>query len=70
MKAERRIWETASTLVEFAGESAPSYASKWAHQLLEAGDIEARANWMRVMVACKVILAKDETSSRQETPRA
>jgi len=65
MKSEQRIWETASTLVDFAGDRAPSYASKWAHQLLEAGDVEARANWMRVMVACKVILAKDEISQRE-----
>jgi len=58
MTGHERIWEKASTLVEFAGGSAPTYASKWARQLLEAGDVEARADWMRVMVACKALLAK------------
>ena len=66
MTAHERIWEKASTLVEFAGRSAPSYASKWAHQLLEAGDVEARADWMRVMVACKALLAKEAGSVQRD----
>jgi len=52
------IWETANILVDQAGDDAPQCASRWAHTLLEAGDVESRAHWMRIMVACKAVLAE------------
>lgn len=58
MHASNEIWQTASLLVDEVGAAAPGYASKWAHELLEAGDVERRAEWMRVMVACKALLAQ------------
>ncbi|HLI13379.1 MAG TPA: hypothetical protein VKY65_17435 [Alphaproteobacteria bacterium] len=60
MEGRGEIWETANLLVDKIGEAAPVYASKWAHTLLEAGDVEGRANWMRVMVACKALLSQGE----------
>ncbi len=58
MHASKEIWQTANLLVDEVGAAAPGYASKWAHELLEAGDVERRAEWMRVMVACKALLAQ------------
>ncbi len=58
MHASNEIWQTANLLVDEVGAAAPGYASKWAHELLEAGDVERRADWMRVMVACKALLAQ------------
>jgi hypothetical protein len=58
METGNEIWETASLLVDQAGDEAPKCASRWAHALLEAGDIESRADWMRIMVACKALLAE------------
>jgi len=51
------IWETANKLIHQAGDEAPQCASRWAHALLEAGDVESRVHWMRIMVACKALLA-------------
>ncbi len=60
MHTSREIWRTAETLVDQAGRAAPDYASRWARTLLDAGEVESRADWMRVMVACKVLLAEKE----------
>jgi len=59
MMANEQVWRKASTLLKFAGESAPQHASTSAHLLLETGDVEARTDWLRVMVACKVLLARE-----------
>lgn len=58
MRTGEEIWRAASVLIGQAGEAAPGYASRWAHVLLEAGDIENRSDWLRVMVACKAILSQ------------
>ncbi len=58
MESGSEIWEAASVLIDQAGEAAPGFASRWAHTLLEAGEVESRTHWMRVMVACKVLLAE------------
>ena len=52
------VWRAATVLIDQAGEAAPECASRWAHTLLEAGDVESRAHWLRVMVACKALLAQ------------
>ncbi len=62
MHARNEIWQTANLLIDEAGAAAPSYASKWAHELLEAGDVERRADWMRIMVACEALLARRDDS--------
>jgi hypothetical protein len=58
METGNEIWETANLLVDQAGDEAPQCASRWAHALLEAGEVESRAHWMRIMVACKAVLAE------------
>ena len=58
MQASSEIWHTANLLVDEVGAAAPAYASKWARELLEAGDVKSRADWMRVMVACEALLAQ------------
>jgi hypothetical protein len=58
MQTSQEIWRTAERLVNEVGGAAPDHASRWAHTLLEAGEVESRADWMRVMVACKVLLAE------------
>lgn len=63
MKERGQIWQTANLLVDEIGAAAPTYASKWAHELLEAGDVEGRADWMRVMVACKALLTQRDGGS-------
>lgn len=63
MQQRGQIWQTANLLVDEIGAAAPSYASKWAHELLEAGDVERRADWMRVMVACKALLTQRDGAS-------
>jgi hypothetical protein len=58
MQQRGQIWQTANLLVDEVGAAAPTYASKWARELLEAGDVKSRADWMRVMVACEALLAR------------
>jgi hypothetical protein len=62
MQENTEIWQAANLLIHQVGEDAPVYASRWARELLEAGDIEGRVNvnWMRVMVACKALLSRSE----------
>jgi len=58
MDDNQQIWQVANKLVAQIGDPAPDCASTWADERLEAGDLESRVNWMRVMVACKVLLAR------------
>jgi hypothetical protein len=67
MQEQSEIWRTANLLVDRVGEAAPGYASKWARELLVAGDVDRRADWLRVMVACKALLSQAEANN---APRA
>lgn len=58
MENNLEMWPVANRLVDRVGDPAPKCASTWADERLAAGDVESRVNWMRVMVACKVLLAQ------------
>jgi hypothetical protein len=59
MPVQKEVLLIAYRLVHQAGEQAPAYASRWANQLLEAGDLEESAKWMGVTRACKSLLAQE-----------
>ncbi len=66
MDTGSEIWRAAGVLVAKAGEAAPGYASRWSHALLEAGDVESRTHWLRVMVACKALLSERQEAASRE----
>ena len=53
------VWAIARTLVQQQGVDAPVVAARRARRLLDAGEIERRLTWMRIMVASKALLGKE-----------
>ncbi len=53
MVANIDTWRTAKLLIEQYGEDAPTRAAMRADELMDAGDMEGRAVWLRVLAAIK-----------------
>ena len=53
------VWALARTLIMREGAEAPAVAARRARELLDAGEIEGRLEWMRVMVAAQALLGRD-----------
>ena len=53
------VWAIARALVQQQGAEAPAVAAKQARVLLDAGEIERRLTWMRVMVASQALLGRE-----------
>jgi hypothetical protein len=53
------IWQAAERLVRLHGDEAPARASMHAHELLEAGEVERRLVWLRIMRASEALLHRD-----------
>ena len=51
-------YRSAHELIKQHGEDAPILAAMRADQLMEAGDMEGRAVWVRIMKAIKELQAK------------
>ena len=60
------IYRSAKLLIDQHGEDAPIFAAQQADKCLEAGDLDGKAVWMRVIGAIKELLDQQPPSS--ETP--
>ena len=56
MVSDLDIWRTAAVVVKEHGEDASTYAAMRADALMEAGDMEGRAVWLRVLAAVRELL--------------
>lgn len=49
MRSEREFWTAANLLIEQHGEGAQIYAASQVDYLVDAGDLEGKRDWMRVL---------------------
>ena len=66
MPNEIDIYRSANLLIQQHGEDAPIFAAQQADACLEAGDLDGKAPWMRVIGAIKELLTQQPPSS--DTP--
>ncbi len=59
MISDPDIYRTAAILVKDHGEDAPFHAAMQADELLDQGDMDGKAVWLRVLAAVKELLAKE-----------
>ena len=59
MVSDLDIYRAAAILVKRHGENAPIHAIKRADQLLDQGDKDGNADWLRIMRACEVLLVNE-----------
>ena len=57
--SELDIYRTANILVKAHGEDAATHAAMRADELLDQGDMDGRAVWLRVLAAAKELLATE-----------
>ena len=57
MTNEKDIYRTANELIKQHGEDAPIHAAMRADELLEAGDMEGKAVWLRILAAVDELLS-------------
>lgn len=63
MQQDTDIWQAADLMVKRHGDDAPAFAAKHAHELLEAGEVERRRAWLRIMAASKALLGRDSATN-------
>ncbi len=66
MTSDLDIYSSAKLLIDQHGEDAPIHAAMQADKCLEAGDLDGKAVWMRVIGAIKTLLDREPPTS--ETP--
>ncbi len=66
MPDEIDIYRSAALFIKQHGEDAPIFAAQQADACLEAGDLDGKATWMRVIGAIKELLNQQPPSS--DTP--
>ena len=59
MTSEIDIYRTANELIKQHGEDAPIHAAMRADELLEVGDMEGKAVWLRITKAIDELLSKE-----------
>ncbi len=57
--ASLAVYRTANELIEQHGENAPIHAAMRADELMEAGDMEGEAVWIRIVKAIEELLSKE-----------
>jgi hypothetical protein len=62
------IWSAASLVIDRHGEAAPQFADQQANTLLDQGDVQGSATWVRIGAAIKDLKAGNATY--QETPES
>ncbi len=53
------IYRSANELIEQHGEDVPIHAAMRADELMETGDMDGRAGWLRIVMAIEKLLAKE-----------
>ena len=59
------IYRSAKLLVDQHGEDAPIFAAQQADRCLEAGDLDGKAVWMRVIAAIEELTNMDTSEGGQ-----
>ena len=59
MTTNTDIYRAANELIKQDGEDAPIHAAMRADELLEAGDMEGKAVWLRITKATDELLSKE-----------
>ncbi len=59
MTSDLDIYRSAHELIEQHGEDAPIHAAMRADELMEAGDMEGRVVWVRIMKAIAKLLSEE-----------
>ena len=57
MTSDLDIYRTANELIKQHGEDAPIHAAMRADELLEVGDMEGKAVWLRILAAVDELLS-------------
>ncbi len=60
MTSDLDIYRSANELIKQHGEDAPIHAAMRADELMEAGDMEGRAMWVRIMKAIEELQLKGQ----------
>ena len=63
MPSEIDIYRSAKLLIDQHGEDAPIFAAQQADKCLEAGDLDGKAVWMRVIRAIKELFDQQPPGS-------
>ncbi len=59
MTSDLDIYRSANVLIQKHGEDAPILAAMRADQLMEAGDMDGRAVWLRIVKAVEELLSEE-----------
>ncbi len=59
MTSDLDIYRSANKLIEQHGEDAPILAAMRADELMETGDMEGRAVWLRIVKAIEELLSEE-----------
>ncbi len=59
MTSDLDIYRAANELIKQHGEDAPILAAMRADELMDAGDMEGRAVWLRIVKAVEELLSKE-----------
>ncbi len=59
MTSDLDMYRSANELIKQYGEDAPIRATMRADQLMEAGDMEGRAVWLRIVKAVEELLSEE-----------
>ncbi len=59
MTSDLDIYRSASELIKQYGEDAPTLAAMQADELMEAGDMDGRAVWLRIVKAIEELLSEE-----------
>ena len=61
MTSDLDIYRAANELIKQHGDKAPIHAAMRADELLEAGDLDGKAVWVRIMKAIGELLSEKQT---------
>ncbi len=65
MTSDLDIYRSANELIEQQAEDAPIHAAIRADELLEAGDMDGRAVWLRIVKAVEELLSEERPSNEK-----
>ena len=59
MTSDLNIYRSANEFIKQHGEDAPLHAAMRADELMEAGDMDGRAVWLRIVMAIEELLSEE-----------
>ena len=65
MTSDLDIYRSANELIKQHGEDAPILAAMRADELMETGDMDGRAVWLRIVKAVEELLAKERPAGEK-----